>query len=129
MRIRWEGDAFDPECPTRIVLYRAGDKSTVLIVDVLDAGPRRCNEIRLPIGGITPIVLTSTLRSLVAVGFVSREVFAEPVPRVKYALTELGRSLQEPAAALRRWEEANVAAISENRDRRSAEEQASPGRV
>src|SRR5699024_8372343 len=66
MRIRWEGDAFDPECPTRIVLDRVGDKWTVLIVDVLDAGPKRFNEIRLAIGGITPKVLTSTLRSLVA---------------------------------------------------------------
>src|SRR5699024_3900028 len=68
-------------------------------------------------------VLTSTLRSLVADGLVTREVFAETPPRVEYALTELGRSLQEPVAALRRWAEANVAAISENRDRRAAEVQ------
>ncbi|WP_209325495.1 winged helix-turn-helix transcriptional regulator [Brevibacterium renqingii] len=117
MRVHWEGDAFDPECPTRIVLDRVGDKWTVLIVDVLDAGPRRFSEIRLAIGGITPKVLTSTLRSLVADGLVDREVYAETPPRVEYSLTELGRSLQEPVTALRQWAEANVAAIAGNRNR------------
>lgn len=122
MRVHWEGDAFDPECPTRIVLDRVGDKWTVLIVDVLDAGPRRFNEIRAAIGGITPKVLTSTLRALVADGFVTREVFGEVPPRVEYSLTELGRSLQEPVAALRRWAEANVATITENRDHHAVAE-------
>ncbi|AZT96743.1 winged helix-turn-helix transcriptional regulator [Brevibacterium aurantiacum] len=113
----WEGDAFDPECPTRIVLDRVGDKWTVLIIGILDEGPKRFSEIRLSIGGITPKVLTSTLRSLVADGLVTREVFAEVPPRVEYELTDLGRSLQEPVAALRRWAELNVAAISDNRSR------------
>ena len=117
MKSSWEGDAFDPECPTRIVLDRVGDKWTVLIIGTLDDGPKRFNEIRLAIGGITPKVLTSTLRSLVADGLVTREVFAEVPPRVEYTLTEMGRSLQEPVAALRRWAELNVAAISESRDR------------
>lgn len=113
----WEGNAFDPECPTRIVLDRVGDKWTVLIIETLDEGPKRFSEVRLAIGGITPKVLTSTLRSLAADGLVTREVFAEVPPRVEYALTELGRSLQEPVAALRRWAELNVAAISASRDR------------
>lgn len=113
----WEGDAFDPECPTRIVLDRVGDKWTVLIIGILDEGPKRFSEIRLAIGGITPKVLTSTLRSLVADGLVTREVFAEVPPRVEYELTDLGRSLQAPVAALRRWAELNVAAISDNRSR------------
>lgn len=113
----WEGDAFDPECPTRIVLDRVGDKWTVLIIGILDEGPKRFSEIRLAIGGITPKVLTSTPRSLVADGLVTREVFAEVPPRVEYTLTDLGRSLQEPVAALRRWAELNVAAISDNRSR------------
>ncbi|WP_434595361.1 winged helix-turn-helix transcriptional regulator [Brevibacterium sp. 1718] len=117
MKVRWEGDAFDPECPTRVVLDRVGDKWTVLIVDILDSGPKRFNEIRLAIGGITPKVLTSTLRSLVADGLIERAVFGEVPPRVEYSLTDLGRSLQDPVAALRKWAEANVAEIVENRDR------------
>lgn len=115
----WAGDAFDPDCPTRVVLDRVGDKWTVLIIEVLNDGPQRFGEIRSAIGGITPKVLTSTLRSLVADGFVTREVFAEVPPRVEYALTDLGRSVQEPVAALRRWAELNVARIIGNRDRHS----------
>lgn len=114
--IDWEGDAFDPECPTRIVLDRIGDKWTVLIIETLEAGPRRFNEIRLAVGGITPKVLTSTLRSLVANGLIAREAFAEVPPRVEYRLTDLGRSLLEPVAALRRWAELNVARIEHNRE-------------
>lgn len=115
-KVSWEGDAFDPECPTRVVLDRVGDKWTVLIIEILDGGPKRFSEIRTAIGGITPKVLTSTLRSLVADGLVTREVFAEVPPRVEYALTDLGRSLQGPVAALRRWAELNVAAIEDSRE-------------
>lgn len=120
MNISWEGDAFDPDCPTRVVLDRVGDKWTVLIISILAEGPKRFNEVRLAIGGITPKVLTSTLRSLVADGLVTRKVFAEVPPRVEYSLTDLGRSLLEPVAALRRWAELNVASIEENRDRHAA---------
>ncbi|GAA1635476.1 MULTISPECIES: helix-turn-helix domain-containing protein [Brevibacterium] len=114
--IDWEGDAFDPDCPTRIVLDRLGDKWTVLIIETLEEGPRRFNEIRLAVGGITPKVLTSTLRSLTADGLIAREAFAEVPPRVEYRLTDLGRSLLEPVATLRRWAELNVARIEHNRE-------------
>ncbi|WP_254493438.1 winged helix-turn-helix transcriptional regulator, partial [Salmonella enterica] len=74
-------------------LDRLGDKWTVLIIETLEEGPRRFNEIRLAVGGITPKVLTSTLRSLTADGLIAREAFAEVPPRVEYRLTDLGRSL------------------------------------
>ena len=121
MKIRdsWEGDAFDPECPTRVILDRVGDKWTVLIIEILDDGPKRFGEIRQAIGGITPKVLTSTLRSLVADGLVTRQSFGEVPPRVEYSLTDLGRSLQAPVTALRRWAERNVAELIDSRDRQA----------
>ena len=121
MKIRdsWEGDAFDSECPTRVILDRVGDKWTVLIIEILDDGPKRFGEIRQAIGGITPKVLTSTLRSLVADGLVTRQSFGEVPPRVEYSLTDLGRSLQAPVTALRRWAERNVAELIDNRDRQA----------
>ncbi|WP_309132845.1 helix-turn-helix domain-containing protein [Brevibacterium sp.] len=117
MRISWEGNAFDPDCPTRVILDRIGDKWTVLIIDILESGPLRFNEIRQSIGGITPKVLTSTLRSLAADGLITREAHAEVPPRVEYRLTDLGRSLREPVATLRRWAELNASAITDNRER------------
>ena len=121
MKIRdsWEGDAFNPECPTRVILDRVGDKWTVLIIEILDDSPKRFGEIRQAIGGITPKVLTSTLRSLVADGLVTRQSFGEVPPRVEYSLTDLGRSLQAPVTALRRWAERNVAELIDNRDRQA----------
>ena len=128
MKIRdsWEGDAFDPECPTRVILDRVGDKWTVLIIEILDDGPKRFGEIRQAIGGITPKVLTSTLRSLVADGLVTRQSFGEVPPRVEYSLTDLGRSLQAPVTALRRWAERNVAELIVNRDRQAEVDDAQP---
>ena len=121
MKIRdsWEGDAFDPECPTRVILDRVGDQWTVLIIEILDDSPKRFGEIRRRIEGITPKVLTSTLRSLVADGLVTRQSFGEVPPRVEYSLTDLGRSLQAPVTALRRWAERNVAELIDNRDRQA----------
>ncbi|RBP63654.1 HxlR family transcriptional regulator [Brevibacterium sanguinis] len=119
MGISWEGNAFDPDCPTRVILDRIGDKWTVLIIDILESGPLRFNEIRQAIGGITPKVLTSTLRSLAADGLITREAHAEVPPRVEYRLTDLGRSLREPVSTLRRWAELNASAITDSRERDS----------
>ncbi len=54
-------------------------------------------------GGITPKVLTQTLRAMERDGLVVRTVYAEVPPRVEYALTDLGRSLIGPIEAIRAW--------------------------
>jgi DNA-binding HxlR family transcriptional regulator len=102
------GDAFDPNCPTRLVLDRIGDRWTVLIVVGLRDGPRRFTELRKLVNGVTPKVLTQTLRAMERDGLVTREVFAEVPPRVEYTLTPLGMSLQTPIQAIVDWAEANV---------------------
>jgi DNA-binding HxlR family transcriptional regulator len=55
------------------------------------------------IGGITQRMLTLQLRELEEAGIVERTVYAEVPPRVDYALTELGRSLQPVLIAMRNW--------------------------
>ncbi|WP_157246207.1 winged helix-turn-helix transcriptional regulator [Nonomuraea typhae] len=102
------GDAFDPDCPTRLVLDRIGDKWSVLVVLSLREGPKRFTELRDMIGGVTPKVLTQTLRAMAADGLVTRKVFAEVPPRVEYTLTPLGHSLQEPIQAITDWAEQYV---------------------
>ena len=101
----------DPACPSREVLRRLGERWTPLIVEALSDGTLRFTEVRRRIGGVTPKVLTASLRALEQDGLVSREVFAEVPPRVEYALTDLGRSLLVPLAANRRWAEAHVGEI------------------
>lgn len=85
------------------ILQRIGDKWSVLIITRLGEGPRRFNEIKRMIGGISQRMLTLTLRNLERDGLVSRTVTPTVPPRVDYALTELGRDLLIPVSALGAW--------------------------
>ena len=88
------------ECPTRQLLDRIADKWVVLVLGLLEPGPHRFNALRRQIEGISQKMLTQTLRSLEADGFVTRRVFATVPVTVEYELTPLGRSLNsgtEPA--------------------------------
>jgi DNA-binding HxlR family transcriptional regulator len=87
----------------REVLNRVGDKWSVLIVSLLGEQPRRFNELRRMIQGISQRMLTLTLRGLERDGLVSRTIFPTIPPRVEYALTPLGRTLLAPVQALAEW--------------------------
>nr|WP_084958812.1 helix-turn-helix domain-containing protein [Thermoactinospora rubra] len=115
------GDAFDPNCPTRLVLDRIGDKWTVLVVLILKDGPLRFTQLRDRIGGITPKVLTQTLRAMARDGLVTRQIYPEVPPRVEYSLTPLGHSLQGPIRAITDWAEENVTEVMAAREAALAE--------
>ncbi|HMH61844.1 MAG TPA: helix-turn-helix domain-containing protein, partial [Bradyrhizobium sp.] len=85
------------------VLALVGDKWTVLIVVRLGDGPKRFNEIKRMVGGISQRMLTLTLRGLERDGLVTRTVFPTMPPRVDYELTDLGRGLWQPVEALGKW--------------------------
>src|SRR3974390_2698660 len=85
------------------VLARVGDKWSVLVVTLLGKGPRRFNELRRAIGGISQRMLTLTLRGLERDGLVTRTVYPTVPPRVDYGLTTLGRDLLVPVSALGEW--------------------------
>src|ERR1700739_1797532 len=85
------------------VLARIGDKWSVLIIMLLADGPRRFNELKRMIGGISQRMLTLTLRGLERDGLVTRTMFPTIPPRVDYELTELGRGLIETMRTLARW--------------------------
>ncbi|MED7930257.1 helix-turn-helix domain-containing protein [Nonomuraea sp. LP-02] len=111
------GDVFDPQCPTRVVLDRIGDKWSMLVLLSLRDGPMRFTQLRTRIGGVTPKVLTQTLRAMEQDGLLTREVFAEVPPRVEYTLTGLGRSLHGPLSVVAEWAEQNVAEILRCREK------------
>jgi DNA-binding HxlR family transcriptional regulator len=111
-----QGNAFDPESPTRLVLDRIGDKWTVLVVLTLRDGARRFTELRKAVNGVTPKVLTQTLRAMERDGLLTRQVFAEVPPRVEYELTPLGMSLQAPIQAITDWAEKNVSEVMAARE-------------
>ena len=105
------------------VLVRVGDKWSVLVVALLGGGPRRFNEIKRLVGGISQRMLTLTLRGLERDGLVTRKVTASTPPRVDYPLTDLGRSLWQPVRLLSEWARTHRADIDAARqafDRRAA---------
>lgn len=109
-------NVLDPDCPSRVVFQRIGDKWASLVIQVLAQGPVRFSELRKMVHVVTPKVLTQTLRSLERDGLITRKVYAQVPPRVDYTLTELGESLLAPLNQLREWAENNVPAIIDARD-------------
>ncbi|MCT9931104.1 helix-turn-helix transcriptional regulator [Planotetraspora sp. A-T 1434] len=115
-----EYDVLSVDCPSRMILNRIGDRWTLLIIVALSREVLRFSQLRARVGGATPKVLTQTLRALERDGLVSREVFPVVPPRVEYRLTELGRSLLEPIAAVKKWAETHVEEVLEARERADA---------
>lgn len=97
------------------ILARVGDKWSVLIIVLLGDGPRRFNEIKRMVGGISQRMLTLTLRGLERDGLVKRTQFPTIPPRVEYQLTPLGRSLWEAVKPLGNWAQAHVKHIARAR--------------
>ena len=105
-------DPNNPVCRTiSDLLSRIGDKWSVLVVSTLGEGSKRFNELRREIPSVSQRMLTLTLRNLERDGLVSRAVTPTIPPRVDYALTELGKSLQGPINALAVWAMDNVGTI------------------
>ncbi|MFE7798405.1 winged helix-turn-helix transcriptional regulator [Nocardia sp. NPDC057440] len=98
-------DAFVAECPTRQLLDRISDKWVSLVLVALTDGPRRYTEINRSIAGVSPKMLTQTLRTLERDGLVERRITAEVPARVDYELTALGRSLQPVMSVIKSWAE------------------------
>lgn len=107
------------------VLARVGDKWSVLLIMMLGDGPKRFNELKRMIGGISQRMLTLTLRGLERDGLITRTVFPTIPPRVDYELTDLGRGLSKPVQALGQWAFENKQEIETARtkfDRRSEQD-------
>lgn len=112
----------NPDCQKiNHVLGRLGDKWTILAMAMLAEQPRRFNELKRLIGGISQQMLTRTLRALERDGMVTREVFPTIPPQVEYALTDLGVSLSAPLIQLGLWVRDHLDEIEANRASYDAE--------
>jgi len=84
------------------------------------ARARRFNELKRLMPAITQRMLTLQLRELERDGLVTRTVFAEVPPRVEYALTDLGRSLEPILRLLCTWGSTYAERVFEIRGERVA---------
>jgi len=96
-------DVLAAACPTRQVMSRIGDKWTLLTLFALGDQTLRFSELRREVEGVSQKMLTQTLRGLERDGLVSRRVYATVPPKVEYAVTPLGASLQRVIAEMRAW--------------------------
>lgn len=102
------------------VLNRVGDKWSMQVIVVLRDQPRRFNDLRRQVNGISQQMLTRTLKVLERDGLVERTVRATSPPQVDYALTPFGHSLSEPVRELAKWALANLDTLYDNRLRYDA---------
>ncbi|GAB3448566.1 helix-turn-helix domain-containing protein [Streptomonospora sediminis] len=96
------GTVYRADCPSRPILDQIADKWSMMVLAVLDE-PRRFNEIKRRLEGVTQRVLTHTLRRLERNGMIVRRVLPTSPVGVEYSRTPLGESLQEPFGRLYDW--------------------------
>jgi DNA-binding HxlR family transcriptional regulator len=121
-------DAFLAVCPSQRLLGRISDKWVTLILTALGSGPdcvgepgaMRYSELARTLAGVSPKMLTQTLRSLERDGLVARTATPTVPVTVSYELTELGLSLQQMVRGLKSWAEANMDEVFANRDAHDA---------
>lgn len=114
-------DAFQRTCPSHTVLEMLASKWVYLVVCALRKGRLRNGELARKLEGITPKMLTQTLRVLERDGLVRREIFPVIPPRVEYELTELGQNLAGLLTQIRSWAEQHAPDIKDARARAIAD--------
>ncbi|SEQ92615.1 MULTISPECIES: winged helix-turn-helix transcriptional regulator [Lentzea] len=101
-------DVYAAQCPCRAMLDLLANKWSALAIGALEEGPQRFGELQRHLQGVSPKVLTQTLRRLEEFGFVDRTIYPAVPLHVEYSLTELGSSAAVPLRMLRVWVEDNI---------------------
>jgi DNA-binding HxlR family transcriptional regulator len=96
-------DPWKAACPSRLLVELISGKWVLLLLPLLREGPKRPSELLVLLDGISQKMLTQTLRQLEQAGIVTRRDFHEIPPRVDYALTDLGLSLEAIVRTLDQW--------------------------
>ena len=91
-------------CPIRDVLANVLDKWSILIILMLGYYEiLRFADLKKKIKGISPKMLSMSLKHLEKDGFIIRTAFAEVPLRVEYTLTEQGKSFCNKILELSEW--------------------------
>ncbi|MCK7622184.1 helix-turn-helix transcriptional regulator [Streptomyces sp. RS10V-4] len=115
--------SFLADCRARLAFDLLANTWNAVVIWALRDGAARPGHLRARIGGISPKVLTETLRRLEFNGLVARRARTGAPPRVDYELTALGRTLLPPIEACGAWAFAHgeeVLAAQEQSEQRAA---------
>lgn len=113
-------NAFLAACPSQQLLARVSGKWVTLVLSALGSGPdcdgeprpMRYSELSRVLAGVSPKMLSQTLRTLERDGLVTRTATATVPVTVTYDLTSLGLSLHETVRQLKRWAETHRDEVS-----------------
>ncbi len=93
MNSQQDFNILEEDCFNRHVLDIVVNRWTGLIFYALSSGPKRYNQLRRMVEGISQTMLTNTVRKLERNGLIRRQIYPEVPPRVEYSLTSLGETL------------------------------------
>ena len=113
-------------CPSREIFSRISGKWTIMILICLEKTPKRFNELKKVIDGISQKVLTENLKSLERDGLMLRKVISSRPIKVEYSSTHLSLELLGILNGLKDWTEGSMKLIlshNEKYDRELNKEQ------
>lgn len=90
-------------CSVEHAMHLLGGRWRLLLVSYLIDGPKRFNELRRDMPGISQRMLTMDLRALEAAGLIKRTVYPTTPVKVDYALTEDGLRLKKVVAVVQEF--------------------------
>ncbi|MDJ0367808.1 helix-turn-helix domain-containing protein [Hymenobacter sp. H14-R3] len=93
----------DETCVVHQALSLLASKWLLLILLALMQRPKRNSALQRQIRGVSPKMLSQSLRQLETRGLVHRRVFAEVPPHVEYSLTPFGESVAPLLVELCEW--------------------------
>lgn len=96
-----------PWCPVTATVEVIGGRWKPTILFHLKDQPRRFNELRRLVPGITQRMLTLQLRALEQDGIITRSVRQAVPPHVEYAFSKKGWTLGPILDAMEEWGETN----------------------
>jgi DNA-binding HxlR family transcriptional regulator len=96
------------QCPVTATLGVIGGRWKPIILWTLSGGSRRFGQLDAIITGISRKILTEQLKDFEASGLITRTQYNETPPRVEYALSEKGKTLQPVMQAMCKWGEEYV---------------------
>jgi DNA-binding HxlR family transcriptional regulator len=114
LEMKW--NPYAAKCPTRQLLDRISDKWVVLVLGLLEGGPKRFSVLKREIDGISQKMLSQTLRALEQDGLLTRRAFPTVPVTVEYELTALGRSLNVALNPMIKWAVANMNRVVKARE-------------
>ncbi len=105
------GEVFSVDCPSREVLKHLTSRWGVLVLIALLEKDHRFSDLRRKVAVISEKMLSQTLQTLEADGFVNRHSHPVVPPHVDYSLTPIGREVALKVRDFADWIEINIGRI------------------